>query len=297
MLAKPSVQALRGVRILSLCLNLPGPAAVMRLRAMGARCLKIEPPRRPDGSGGDPMRLYNPACYQVLHQGIRVQSLDLKTAVDQARLHRALDKTDVLITSFRPSALRKLGLAWPGLHRQHPALSMVRIVGDSGAAAEHAGHDLTYLASQHLLDSLELPATLYADMAASIVASEAVLQLVLEQRMRRRSRLIDVSLVQAAAHLALPRRFGLTGPNTLLGGSYAGYRIYRCQDGRVAVAALELHFARGLVGLIGLPWQGASMMFDARVQERVAAFMARHTCADIASLARAHDLPLHVIPD
>ena len=35
--------ALKGVRVLTLALNLPGPAAVMRLKAMGAQCTKLEP--------------------------------------------------------------------------------------------------------------------------------------------------------------------------------------------------------------------------------------------------------------
>ncbi|HYF43640.1 MAG TPA: CoA transferase, partial [Ramlibacter sp.] len=35
---------LQGIRILSLALNLPGPAALMRCRAMGASCTKFEPP-------------------------------------------------------------------------------------------------------------------------------------------------------------------------------------------------------------------------------------------------------------
>src|SRR3954454_8191041 len=92
---------LDGIRILSLALNLPGPAALMRCRGMGASCLKLEPP------SGDPMRLYNPAAYAQLHEGVRVVAADLKTAEGQALLHQELARTDVLLTSFRPSALAK----------------------------------------------------------------------------------------------------------------------------------------------------------------------------------------------
>ena len=116
---------LKGVRLLSLCLNLPGPAALMRCRQMGARCAKLEPPPpagAPAGASGDPMGLYDPAAYGLMHQGVRVRVADLKTTQGQAALHRELAKTDVLLTSFRPSALSKLGLDWKLLHRQYPYL-------------------------------------------------------------------------------------------------------------------------------------------------------------------------------
>src|SRR3954466_13908285 len=101
-----SFAPLHGIRILSLALNLPGPAALMRCRRMGAACTKIEPP------SGDPMGLYNPDAYAQLHDGVKVLPADLKTEQGQAIVHRELAKADVLLTSFRPSALAKLGLGW-----------------------------------------------------------------------------------------------------------------------------------------------------------------------------------------
>ena len=98
---------LKGVRVLSLSLNLPGPAALMRCQQMGASCVKLEPPPPPgaaSGTSGDPMGLYNRPAYDVLHKGVRVAVADLKTEKGQKALHRELAKTDVLLTSFRPSA-------------------------------------------------------------------------------------------------------------------------------------------------------------------------------------------------
>src|SRR3954469_22543718 len=86
---------LHGVRILSLALNLPGPAALMRCRRMGATCTKFEPP------SGDPMGFYNRAAYEELHEGVKVvPGIDLKSAQGQAALHKQLESTDVLLTSF-----------------------------------------------------------------------------------------------------------------------------------------------------------------------------------------------------
>ena len=85
------MKPLKGVRIVSLALNLPGPAALMRCRALGATCIKVEPLA---AGGGDPMRVYNPAAYAQMHAGVRTLALDLKTTKGQARLGLELDKAD-----------------------------------------------------------------------------------------------------------------------------------------------------------------------------------------------------------
>src|SRR3569832_2940726 len=248
-----SMKALEGLRVLSLALNLPGPAALMRCRRMGAACTKFEPP------AGDPRGQYNPTAYAALHEGVKVVTCDLKTEAGQARLHKELDKTDVLLTSFRPSALTKLGLSWNELHARHPMLCQVATVGGPGAAAEEPGHDLTYLAQNGLVPALELPATLYADMGGSLMASEAVVQAALH--LNRRYSGVGVSLCgflfvvvlsDAAAYIGLPRHWGLTQPEGAVGGGHAGYRVYACRDGRVAVAALAPHFAAALCEQAGV---------------------------------------------
>src|SRR5215208_19804 len=249
------LRVLKGTRVLSLALNLPGPAALMRCRQMGASCVKLEPP------SGDPMGLYNKPAYAQLHEGVKVLKADLKAAAGQKLLHRELAKTDVLLTSFRPSALEKLGIGWKKLHGLYPALSQVAIIGAPGARAEQPGHDLTYLADKGLVPGLELPATLYADMGGSLMASEAVLQAARARNERyagtgeadARGIFIEVALSEAAAYLALPRQWGLTQASGSVGGAHAGYRIYPCRDGRVAVAALEPHFAAALCAAAGAP--------------------------------------------
>ena len=293
-----AIQPLKGVRLVSLALNLPGPAALMRCRQMGAACLKVEPPAptgASPGISGDPMSAYNPAAYAALHDGIRTQTADLKTDKGQAALHRALAKADVLITSFRPSALVKLGLTWKALHQRHPQLSQVAIVGSPGDRAEEPGHDLTYLAENDLVTGLELPATLYADMGGSLMASEAVLQAVMSQRAKQRGVYLEVALSSAAAYLALPRAWGLTAPGAPVGGAHAGYRVYPCKDGRVAVAALEPHFAARLCEAVGLAALGMKAMSSRLAHEAIAAFLLTQTRKQLDQLATAKDIPLHTL--
>lgn len=289
-----ALQVLHGVRVLSLALNLPGPAALMRCRRMGASCTKLEPP------AGDPMRRYNRPAYEQMHEGVKVLEADLKTEAGQKVLHRALGQTDVLLTSFRPSALDKLGLGWKQLHTAHPNLSQVAIVGAPGARAEEPGHDLTYLAGNGLVPGLALPATLYADMSGSLLASEAVLKAALVRNERYAGSgenhpqgvFIEVALADAAAWLALPRHWGLTTPEGAVGGAHAGYAVYPCRDGRVAVAALEPHFAAALCRMGGVAAPDPAMRSPA-TRTAIAAFFAGRTRAELDRLACEHDLPLH----
>jgi crotonobetainyl-CoA:carnitine CoA-transferase CaiB-like acyl-CoA transferase len=314
---KPSFQAtdktLSGVRILSVALNLPGPATLMRLANMGAKCTKLEPlppVGSPQGTTSDPMGVYAPHAYKHLHAGVKVVLADLKTDKGQAQLHKLLAQKDVLLTSFRPSAMKKLGLSWAQLQLHHPHLCMVSIVGSAGAGAEIPGHDLTYLAAHGLVTGLDLPATLFADMAGSLQASEGVLKVLWQRAKPGRSHgkgvFHEVALEDAAAYLALPRHWGLTAPKGSVGGAHAGYQVYECANGRVAVAALEPHFAAKLLELAGLvpakkPLNSKASasrdpMLLPATKIRLAAYFAKLTRQQLNALARQHDLPLMSLP-
>ena len=307
-MAQPDFQetdsSLKGVRILSVALNLPGPAALMRLADMGAKCTKLEP-LPPAGSAkgttSDPMGLYAPHAYAHLHAGVKVVQADLKSDKGQAQLHKLLASSDVLLTSFRPSALKKLGMTWADLHAQFPSLNMVSIVGSAGSGAEIPGHDLTYLAANDLVTDLSLPATLFADMAGSLQASEAVLKALWQRAKPGRSQgkgvFHEVALEDAAANLALPRHWGLTAPKGSVGGAHAGYAVYACKNGRVAVAALEPHFAARLADIAGLPAAkpGKNVMLLPSTRDKLAAFFATLTRKQVDAMAVANDLPLHTM--
>ena len=290
---------LKGVRVLSLALNLPGPAAMMRLHQMGATCTKLEPLAPSGVATADPMGLYKPAAYQTMHQGVRVVQADLKTERGQTALHKLLAKTDVLITSFRPSALAKLGMGWKALHRLYPSLCMVSVVGGSGVRAEEPGHDLTYLAENGLVNGLDLPATLYADMGGSLMTTEAVLQAMLIRKSSGRGKgrgvFQEIALSDAANYLALPRTWGLTTPDGDVGGAHAGYKIYPCKNGRVAVAALEPHFAKRLCLAVGLEENDMQSMNALKTHKAFTKFFASQTRQQLDRLAVNKDIPLHTL--
>ncbi|RMX07896.1 CoA transferase [Corticibacter populi] len=294
----PIRSILAGVRILSLALNLPGPAALMRLQAMGAQCAKLEAPPRPGTDSSDPMAQYCPAAHARMHQGVAIVHADLKTGSGQQRLADILGQTDILLTSFRPTAMQKLGLDWPSLHARYPQLALVQIVGAAGHRADEAGHDLTYQAEAGLVAGLDMPPSLLADMAGALLASEAVLQAQLARLTGQGGQHIEVALFEGAEWLALPRQWGMTLPEGVTGGAHAGYRVYPCADGRVALAALEPHFALRLwqqASGDSLAQQAADMLAD-ETRQVIAGFCARHRRTELDALAAQHDIPLHTMP-
>jgi crotonobetainyl-CoA:carnitine CoA-transferase CaiB-like acyl-CoA transferase len=268
---------LHGLRAVSMALNLPGPAACARLHELGAGFVKVEP------LAGDPFEEFCPAWYRRLHAGMEVHRVDLKTPEGRAAMERFLHAADLFITAQRPAALARLGLDSASLAARHPRLCHVAITGHAPPDEDIAGHDLTYLAAQGLLTPPALPPTLFADMAGAERVVSTALALVYARDRDGRGRAAAVPLAEAAAALAQPLEEGLTRPGSLLGGGFAGYNLYAAQDGWIAVAALEPHFARRLAEALGL---------EALTAEALAARFAKDTASRWQAWARSRDLPV-----
>lgn len=267
------MSALAGVRLVTLALNVPGPVAVARLVAEGASAVKVEPP------GGDPAKVFAPAWYGALHHDIDVRALDLKQREGRAAFDRLLGDADVLVTSHRPAALARLGLDPASLRLRQPSLRGVAIVGDT-REPDLAGHDLTYQADAGLVDD-RLPATLVADLAGAERAVSAVLLVLREPPGTHR----QVGLRDSLDVFRTPRQHALTTPGGPFGGADPAYQVYRTRDGVVALAALEPHFRARL-------YTGLDLPLDAPLAD----VMATRSCDEWAAFARAHDVPLSVVP-
>jgi alpha-methylacyl-CoA racemase len=271
------MQLLEGMRILSLATNLPGPLAVARLRLLGASVRKIEPP------GGDLLERSRPEWYRQLHEGVAVERLNLKDPVARRSLDPFLEEANLLITATRPASLERMGLSWDELHRRHPLLSQVAIVGNPAPEEDLPGHDLLYQAEQGLVRPPEMPLTCLADLGGALEAVIAALELLLARRPGEPGRRVSVSLSSAASWFAEPRRQGLTTPSGMLGGGFGGYRVYRTKEGWVAVAALEQHFQKALAAELGVPG------LDSGAMQQI--FLTR-TADEWVARARERDLPL-----
>jgi alpha-methylacyl-CoA racemase len=237
---------LQGVKIVSLALNVPGPVAAARLTKLGADVTKVEPPN------GDSTKTAAPALYESLCQGQTILRLDLKSPEGRATLDELLASSDLLLASFRPSALQRLGLDWESLHARHPKLCFVGIVGYTAPLQERTGHDLTYQSDLGLLRPPQMPSTLFIDLAGAERAVSMALALLNRAARRGQAGCAWVSLHECAQDLAGPLKAGLTTSSGLLGGAYPLYGFYRANDGWIAIAALEPHFAERLLKELGL---------------------------------------------
>ena len=257
---------LQGVKIVTLALNVPGPVAAARLTKLGADVTKVEPP------SGDATKTVAPAWYESLCKGQTVLRLDLKTPDGRAKLFELLAGADLLLASFRPSALQRLGLDWESLHARHPKLCFAGIVGYLAPLQERTGHDLTYQCDLGLLRPPQMPPSLFIDLAGAERAVSMALALLNRAARSGKACCAWVSLHECARDLAEPLKAGLTSSNGMLGGGYPLYGFYRANDGWIAIAALEPHFAQRLLGELGLERADRTALERIFLQRRAASW-------------------------
>ncbi|MFE9580406.1 CoA transferase [Nocardia sp. NPDC006044] len=269
-------QPLDGVRVVSLAVNLPGPLAAARLAELGARVTKVEPPN------GDPLAAAAPDWYRMLVERQELVALDVKQAADRAKLDELLTDADLLITSMRPSALARLGLAQP--QERFPRLSLIEIVGHADEP-ETPGHDLNYQAVHATLTPPAMPTVPIADMLGAERAVSTALAALVRRANTGVAQPYRVALEDAAARAGDAVRYRLMGPGAVLGGAFPGYGIYPCKDGFVALGAVEPHFFMRTIETFGASGSHESLR-DA---------FADKTIDELETIAARVDIPLNGI--
>lgn len=266
--------ALQGLKILDLSRLLPGPYASLVLADLGAQVDKVEDPQ-----GGDYLRQTPPqvgehsAMFLTLNRNKRSLTLDLKSAEGAQALRRLVREYDVLIESFRPGVMEKLGLGYPVLAEENPRLVYCALsgYGQTGPDRLRAGHDIGYIARAGVLGyggaadgEPALPGVQVADVGGSLFAVVGILAALHERTRTGRGRMVDVSMTESATaflHMHLGARLLQAeegrplrrGVETLNGG-YPCYGVYRTKDRRyLAVGALEPKFFAGFCDAIGRP--------------------------------------------
>lgn len=269
----PARGPLSHLRVLDLSRLLPGPWATLVLADLGADVVKIEDP-----NGGDYLRWMPPqqgeqsALFYALNRGKRSVALDLKDPEDRALFLQLAAKADVVVESFRPGVMDKLGVGFAELQKVNERLVLCSIsgFGQTGPYAARAGHDVGYLALAGVLAQLGAadaspaqPNVQFADIAGGgLVAVSGLLAALLERARTGRGRWVDVSMTEgamSALHMNLaPFLAGIGEPPTrgrgMLSGESPCYALYRTQDDRsLAVGALEPKFWSALCRALQRP--------------------------------------------
>jgi crotonobetainyl-CoA:carnitine CoA-transferase CaiB-like acyl-CoA transferase len=261
---------LTGVRVLDLSRLLPGPFATMILAGLGAEVIKVE-----DLEGGDYLRWVPPleagtsVMFTALNRGKRSLRLDLKSARGRELFLELAASSHVLLESFRPGVMDRLGLSPASLHERNPRLVICSIsgFGQDGPDRLRAGHDLNYLARAGVLaggggrgGEPVVPGAQMADLGGGGLGAVVAILAALRRAERTGAgshcdvSMLDGMLSWMSPQLAAARTGSTTAASDMmLDGGRPCYRVYRCADGWITVAALEPKFWNRLCELVGAP--------------------------------------------
>ena len=262
---------LANYKILDLSQYIPGPYATRQLADLGADVIKVEPPE------GDPMRHFMASqdsnilhedrvpspLYQHLNRGKRIVKINLKQQSGVKLLSKLIKNADVLLESYRPGVLAKLGFDRATLNQLNPKLvhCVISGFGQNGPYSQKAGHDLTYCAlsgalsnSNNVQPHISFPPA--ADHAGAMQAANTILAALLGRTHSNAGAFIDISLYEASLAWQY-MKFHSSSPDNetlLLTGGAACYNIYQTSDKRfIALAPLETKFWKAFCEAVSKP--------------------------------------------
>jgi alpha-methylacyl-CoA racemase len=325
---------LEGIRVLDLSRLLPGGFCSLLLADFGADVVKVE-----DTGMGDYIR-WSPPYYEGAHDSAksalflslnrnkRSIRVDLKSEGGREALMALVRESDVVLESFRPGVLERLGVGYERMREENPGIVYCAIsgYGQTGPKRDASGHDMNYLGLIGLLgltgeqggEPVQAAGQI-ADLGGGALMAAFGIMAALRERDGAREQsgrpgsgsagsgvgqLVDVSMsdgalswlaMVAAAHFAdeaVPRRGDLP-----LAGALICYRPYECADGWVSLGALEPKFWQawcrgvGREDLVAAQFERPSSEAHAQVQE---IFKGR-TRAEWEAFARAHDCCLEPV--
>jgi alpha-methylacyl-CoA racemase len=247
---------LAGTRVLDLSRHLPGPLATLLLADMGADVIKIEPP------AGDDMRSLGPQTdegtsiyFQAVNAGKTTRRMDLTIASVREEFLALVKGADVLLESFRPGVMTRLGVGYAVLKEINPRLVYCSLngFGYHGPLAQMPAHDVNYLALAGALHHNGGNPPFFdppiADCAGSLFAVIAILGALHGRARDGHGCEIDLALADVVMplelfHLAELGAGIVPRPREgMLNGGAACYNVYVTADGiRVSLGALETKF-------------------------------------------------------
>jgi crotonobetainyl-CoA:carnitine CoA-transferase CaiB-like acyl-CoA transferase len=259
---------LSGTRVLDLSLFLPGPTVSLMMADHGADVIKIE-----NTSEGEPNRAIGQkrgeetVYFSATHRGKRSLSLNLKSSAGLEIFGRLAATADVLLESFRPGVMKRLGIDYDAINAVNPRIvyASISAYGQNGPLAQDPAHDLAVEAMCGLLSNNVdrdgrpcLPAMPAGDMLAATITLSGILMALLRREQTGRGDYLDVAMMDAI-FACMPNSVGAVFADhrapvpqeERIWGGAAFYRIYETADGRyVALGGSEIKFCRNLLAAL-----------------------------------------------
>lgn len=286
---------LAGITVLDLSSVGPAARAAGWLADYGADVVKVWAPADSGAQITPPAHAYGGG------RGTRRIRLDLKSDPGRDEFLRLAEAADVVIESFRPGVVARLGIGYDDVKSRNPRIVYCSTsgYGQNGERSQWAGHDLNYLAVGGYLANTErdtdgrpaLPGATIADSAAGgMHAVMAILAALVARNTTGEGTYLDVCVadgVLALMGLQVDQQLatGASGEpgSAPLGDRYACYDIYRCADGGwISLAAIEPKFWVNFCRLVGIE-DCIAKQYDAAAQDDV------HERVTTALLARPRD--------
>ena len=249
---------LDGVRVVDLTQVMGGPFCTMQLGDLGADVIKVEPPAgdlaRSMGGAELRMRGDDNAPFFALNRNKRSIVLDLTQNHDRATFMTLAHTADVLVESFRPGVMKRLGVDYDTMAETNPRLIYTSIsgFGQTGPYAERPGFDLIAQGMSGIMSVTGEPGGApmkcgvpIADLSVGLIATNAVLAALIARGKTGRGQHIDTSLFEAALAMSVwetTEYWATDAAPHAMGSAHrlnAPYQAFRTRDGYINLAALS----------------------------------------------------------
>ncbi len=268
-----STEPLRGVTVVSIAEQYPGPYATLLLADLGADVILVERP-----SGGDPSRRF-PQFHEALNRNKRSVAIDLKDDRGRLAFLELARNADVLLEGFSPGVVERLGVAYADVQHVNPGIVYVSISGFGrwGPLRDRAAHDLSYQAMAGLLEERrrdgepgQAPPVAIGDLTAGMFAAIAALAGIASRRDGGGGGQFDVSMLDSLMSLMTIQLFARANGFASAGipPREPGYGVFKTADGGLMSLSVSYEdwFWSDLCGALGMD-DVASMQSSVR-QER-----------------------------
>lgn len=266
------MRALEGIRVLDLSRLLPGPYCTLMMADYGAEVIKIEEPGK-----GDYIRWRKPeikgigARHLTINRNKKSIELNLKTEEGKEIFKRLAKDADVILESFRPGVMDRLGLGYEEIAKINEGIVYCSLTGygQTGPYRNLPGHDINFIGYSGILGLIGekdgkpiIPGVQIADLGGgALMALSGILMALFYKERTGKGQYVDVSMLDGAVtwlYAAVSDYFASgTIPergNNRLDGHFACYNVYETKDGKyISVGANELKFWKRICELVGKP--------------------------------------------
>ncbi len=261
---------LTGLKMVDLSRLLPGPYCTLLLADLGMEVLKIEDPEQGDYMRQmGPVRKKDSVLFLSVNRNKKSMTLNLKTEEGKKIFYQLIESYDVVLESFRPGVMDRLGIGYQQLKKRNPRMILCALsgYGQDGPYRERSGHDINYIGLGGILELTGMknsppipPAVQIADIGAGgMMAAIAILAAIIQRQKTGEGQYLDVSMLDGviswlsmhAGKYLFDREVPKRG-DMLLTGRYACYQVYPTKDGRyMSLGSLEQKFWKNFCEAIG----------------------------------------------